>query len=311
MNGLDYDFNYQVGYCSMASISYVILVYSSAAPVVAAALSMPATTGAEFNNGISDIVYYAPDSQVYLNGFNKKCLFTMVSHNFYLTSEYLFDLDYPLSALNWSSSNSFSHEFVYMCWLDLFNCSEIDPNCLNCTSETTCTVCTAPLIPYIRPNQTLQCFPCRDTMSGCTFCLNSSFCTACDPPYLLSADRCAIPHCLTQTDLTPYLIACTVCNPGYTLLNNSCILVCTQHIIGCSSCVMILNVVTCTACQADYKLTENRCECRAGKLVNGLCVDLSGCVTPYTLGNGSVVCLFCNTTLGFLAMPSNGQCKCR
>ena len=48
-----------------------------------------------------------------------------------------------------------------------------------------------------------------------------------------------------------------------------------------------------------------------GILINDRCVYFSDCVTPYVLGNGSVVCMFCNTTLGFLAMPTNGQCKCR
>ena len=58
----------------MTRIQYTILVYSTTSAVMTAAVRTPLTLANSFPTAIADIEANAPDSQVYLQGYNKKCL---------------------------------------------------------------------------------------------------------------------------------------------------------------------------------------------------------------------------------------------
>ena len=132
-----------------------------------------------------------------------------------------------------------------MCCLYELNCSDIDPNCNTCTSRTVCNSCNHPYFLITYSNLTSQCVQCSDFFSSCLTC-TSTACLTCYTPYVLSGSNCIILHCQNWTSTTT-LITCNVCNSGYFIMNNSCIL-CSDQVHGCSQCNTSAGVVACTAC---------------------------------------------------------------
>ena len=44
----------------------------------------------------------------------------------------MFDLSYPAPGLNYSIANTSNYYLVAMCYLEHYDCSLIDPQCLQC-----------------------------------------------------------------------------------------------------------------------------------------------------------------------------------
>ena len=284
-----YSFDYYIGSsCTLTVISYVALVYSSTAPVMTAAVSIvvPISLTMSYSSGISAIEASAPNSEVYMQGYNKKCFFSMNAIKFAFGGAYWFDLNYPFPTLNSTIVGTGSYSYmVYMCCLDVFYCSDIDPNCTNCSSRTICTDCDPGYYPYTYPNLTSRCLQCRDTLSCCLTCSSPTVCLTCDPPYVLSGTECSIQHCLNWTNNSPTRITCDACKSGYFIEDNSC-LTCSQYVFGCSECYSSGGpgsiAVTCTVCYSEYRL------------VTGGCTDIVGCTAIYP---GTNICLSCLAAL--------------
>ena len=71
----------------------------------------------------------------------------------------------------------------------------------------------------------------------------------------------------------------------------------------------------CLECDTTefYQTPQNGdCVClNNGSLVNGICHNIVGCLTPQTV-NGEVVCQYCNVSAGFNATPGAGNsCECQ
>ena len=193
-----------------------------------------------------------------------------------------------------------------MCCAEYYDCSIIDPPCTACSSRTICTQCNAPYVPQVYSNVTSQCHLCRDIMSCCASCLNSTVCLACDAPYVIAGSICTIEHRQTCINDNSTHITCTLCKSGYNLVTGGC-----TDIAGCISIVPGSQI--CLACEIGaYNPTpvNNACSCLVGKLINGICSSIPGCITPY-VENNAIVCLYCNCTLNFENFPNNGECRCR
>lgn len=51
--------------------------------------------------------------------------------------------------------------------------------------------------------------------------------------------------------------------------------------------------------------------CREGRLINGICSTIEGCIAPVlNPADNSVSCLFCNVTRGYTPKPVSNKCVC-
>ena len=93
---------------------------------------------------------------------------------------------------------------------DCVTCATVMPNCLQCTSNTTCTGCDT--ANYFWLNEAGSCQTC--SITGCTTCASISTCAVCDTTndFFLSGrnscTKCSLSQCLDCTNLT----ACQTCN---------------------------------------------------------------------------------------------------
>ena len=92
-----------------------------------------------FNNtypqGITKVESNVTGMNMYPTGYNRKCMIGQFRIEIGRNREYLFDVNYPFPNLNYSAiepTDSFHNQ--YFCFSFLYNCSLIDPECIQCTS---------------------------------------------------------------------------------------------------------------------------------------------------------------------------------
>ena len=152
---------------SLSSVSYVILFISDEAtiqgsinPNVSLVAVAPTSSYNAFVNSINSTANVA-DGFKY--GFDSKCLFSN-SFFYYGLSDYV-DFDsataLPLTTFNISAATP---AFAAFCMIELYDCSRLDVNCLECLSHSTCLVCTAEYYPQSYPNNTAYCQLCSSAI---------------------------------------------------------------------------------------------------------------------------------------------------
>ena len=301
------------------------------------------TVGATNNYGtfVNSINTTANVADGFKYGFDSKCLFSN-SFFYYGLSDYV-DFDsttaLPLTTSNISAA---TQSFIAFCMIELYDCSRLDVNCIECLSHSTCLVCTAEYYPQSYPNNTAYCQLCSSAISGCSTCDNTSACLTClSPTHLYDAGNCIvcavyITSCLNCTDNSTCLgcvdfyglvnsttcdlcsnlmegcqlcssaSTCTACYNGYYLSGSTC-LKCNTGVENCAVCV---NSTICLLCNSDSYLSSGNtsCVCNVGSIkVSGLCTMI-GCASAYRF-NSTTVCLACNTSMNFYYNTTDCVCS--
>ena len=243
---------------------------------------------------------------------------------------------------NVSSGGGPQDDYQIFCMVELYNCTAVDINCLECISHSKCSGCTNQYYVQEYPNTTAYCQLCASAITGCDQCTNTSLCLVCvTPTYLLNGGGCTvcatfIANCKNCTDNA----TCTGCVASYGLVDPSTCSLCSTLMTGCQLCT---DAVTCTACYSGYFLSgstclpcykgvdncaicssatvcllcnsdsylsagNTTCICNTGLVkISGLCAP-AGCSSAYRFGTATV-CLACNATLNFKYVNST-SCAC-
>jgi hypothetical protein len=88
-----------------------------------------------YPQGILKVESNVTGMNMYPTGYNRKCMIGQFRMEIGRNREYLFDVNYPYPNLNYSSID-FTDGFFnqYFCFSFFYNCSLIDPECIQCTS---------------------------------------------------------------------------------------------------------------------------------------------------------------------------------
>lgn len=94
--------------------------------------------------------------------------------------------------------------------------------CLTCTSATSCLTCYTGI--YSSGTSCLAC------MTNCLNCTSGTTCITCDTFYFYSGGACVpncsnITYCITCTANNSGIV-CSACSAGYSVVNNTCLIVC-------------------------------------------------------------------------------------
>jgi hypothetical protein len=110
----------------------VLLIYSPSSPIMAASVLaiVPISLTTSYPSGISSIEAAAPDNNAYINGYNKKCFFSMNAQRIGIDGSYIMDLNYRSPNLNYNVSGGSMCYMVYMCCAEYYNCSLSVPDCI-------------------------------------------------------------------------------------------------------------------------------------------------------------------------------------
>lgn len=169
-----------------------------------------------------------------------------------------------------------------------------------CSATVTCTLCNPGAIfmqPFVSSPQVCTKLPC--TIANCSYCFQSTI--------------------------------CSVCNPGFNLVNNSCVTYSVNSSCTTANCVQCNSNNQCTACLNGYLLYNGTCVCDfqnclacQGSNYCTLCpfptiatiTSSSGCLPLITLGTYCNIsnCLFCSSTgvcgqcFNGYSLQSSGAC---
>ena len=202
-------------------------------------------------------------------------MFGLNAARFFFNQSFIFDLNYPSPNLNHTTSLG-AFWLAYFCCLEYYNCSNISPQCLSCTSRTICGTCATLYYVELFSNITSQCTLCRNTISCCQECTNATMCTICDSPYIIQGGICAIPNCQTPQINNSSSITCTASQ--YVLINNTCNL-CSNYVVNCVSCINNATVITCTLCVSGMFPNSTSQTCDACVSGCSVCPNASLCTT--------------------------------
>jgi cysteine-rich repeat protein len=154
-------------------------------------------------------------------------------------------------------------------------CEDAMPNCLNCSSNTSCTHCKSGF--YL--NTSNLCSPCSNLTADCTLC-NSTHCTNCAlPKVLINATLCSLPmdpqplptpNGVSATCKDPNCISCQTTNSSicllcssslYELQNGQCVALCGDGIIFGTDVCDDGNQISFDGCSADCQTLESGFVC--------------------------------------------------
>jgi hypothetical protein len=119
----------------------------------------------------------------------------------------------------------------------------------NCQTQTlqTCSLCNP---KFFLVDNTCQ----AQSLTGCLeFISNQNVCSKCDNGYLLEAGACVQPAAIANCQ-TQILETCSLCNPKFYLINNTCL---PQDILNCLEFVSNQNV--CSKCADGFLLQNGAC----------------------------------------------------
>ena len=84
---------------------------------------------------------------------------------------------------------------------------------------------------------------------------------------------------------------------------------------GCISITLVQGLKMCQECDGIYFIAEpvgGSCRCiNNGTIVNGICNNITGCISPEIASTGEIRCLYCDGSANFNTTPSSeGLCEC-
>ena len=84
---------------------------------------------------------------------------------------------------------------------------------------------------------------------------------------------------------------------------------------GCINITVVQGAKMCQECDGVYFITEpvgGSCQCvNNGTIVNGVCNNITGCISPEISSTGEIRCLSCDGSAKFNITPSlEGFCEC-
>ena len=84
---------------------------------------------------------------------------------------------------------------------------------------------------------------------------------------------------------------------------------------GCVNLTLVLGLKMCQECDGIHFIAEpvgGSCRCiNNGTIVNGICNNITGCISPEIATTGEIRCLSCDGSANFNATPSSeGLCEC-
>lgn len=101
-------------------------------------------------------------------------------------------------------------------------------NCLTCTSATNCLSC--------YPAKYLSGTTCLNCMANCVNCTSAATCISCDTYYIFNTGMCR-PNCTLVTNCATCSVVatginCLTCATGYSVANNTCVIICGDGVVG-------------------------------------------------------------------------------
>ena len=84
---------------------------------------------------------------------------------------------------------------------------------------------------------------------------------------------------------------------------------------GCINITLVQGLKMCQECDGIYFIAEpvgGICRCiNNGAIVNGICNNITGCISPEIASTGEIRCLYCDGGAKFNTTPSSeGLCEC-
>ena len=138
-------------------------------------------------------------------------------------------------------------------------CTNLDSNCLTCTSATVCSTCNSGFT--VDTANTQFCIDSTCNISFCIQCSSSTTCQQCNTGYKVSADatQCGSSSCSVANCLNCLGSVCGTCEAAYTKSSDSltCSLTCNDA--NCQSCN---TADTCATCKSgfDYDAVNRICK---------------------------------------------------
>lgn len=143
LSGLTYQSHYDViDGTRITEFCLVVVIYTSNQPSYVIYLSF--FTSILYTSLVSQIHGNSlSHPQAFAGGYNGKCIFgyTSIFNNPTPTID-VYDFNSPSPTLIYTSNNVDASRIV-LCMFEAFNCSLVDPFCLNCTTKFSCDTCTS------------------------------------------------------------------------------------------------------------------------------------------------------------------------